>query len=419
MPERTCGYTSRVLSSGAPRFRLRSLALPVYLPTFLFAVGQGAVLPAIPLFARELGGSVALAGIVVSLRGLGTMGFDVPAGVLVARLGEKWAMVAATLVLAVVALGAAQSPSVWALAALILLMGCAWAVWLLARLSYVAEVAPTEFRGRALSLLGGTNRIGNFAGPFIGGFASEAWGLPAAFYIQAILAGLACAALFFLAGDEDHARSAHEDNVYRRLGQIVRDNRSIFMTAGVATTSLGVLRSTRQAVIPLWGDHLGLNPAEIGVIFGISAAIDMTLFYPVGIVMDRWGRKWTGVPCLLILAAGLMLVPATSSLSALLAVGLLIGLGNGLGSGIVMTLGADFSPPGGRGEFLGVWRFVSDAGTAVGPGLLGLIAGLATLGTASVATGGLGIVGAAVMAFLMNEPLHMKRDSDPPAAGGG
>ncbi len=408
-----------MVSPGAPSFRLRSLALSVYLPTFLFAVGQGAVLPAIPLFARELGGSVALAGIIVSLRGLGTMGFDVPAGVLVSRLGEKWAMVAATLALTVVAVGAARSPSVWVLAVLILVMGCAWAVWLLARLSYVAEVAPTEYRGRALSLLGGTNRIGNFAGPFIGGFASEAYGLPAAFYIQAVLAALACAALFFLAGDDDHARASHDENVYRRLGQIVRDNRSVFMTAGIATTSLGVLRSTRQAVIPLWGDHLGLNPAEIGIIFGISAAIDMTLFYPVGIIMDRWGRKWTGVPCLLTLAVGLMLVPATSSLAGLLAVGLLIGLGNGFGSGIVMTLGADFSPADGRGEFLGVWRFVSDAGTAIGPGLLGLIAGIATLATASVVTGGLGFVGAAFMAFLMKEPLHAKRSTGPPGAGDG
>src|SRR4028118_1976007 len=43
------------------------------------------------------------------------------------------------------------------------------------------------------------------------------------------------------------------------------------------------------------------------------------------------------------------------------------GGGTGLGSGIVMTRGSDFAPAIGRAEFLGVWRLVSDVGTAGGP----------------------------------------------------
>jgi hypothetical protein len=37
-------------------------------------------------------------------------------------------------------------------------MGFAWAIWQLARLAYVSDVTPPEMRGRALSLVGGTNR---------------------------------------------------------------------------------------------------------------------------------------------------------------------------------------------------------------------------------------------------------------------
>ncbi len=51
-------------------FQLRSLAFSVYLPTILFSIGQGAAIPAIPLFARELGASVALAAFIVALRGI-------------------------------------------------------------------------------------------------------------------------------------------------------------------------------------------------------------------------------------------------------------------------------------------------------------------------------------------------------------
>src|SRR5262245_56367061 len=132
------------------RFRIRSLTMSVYLPTFLFAVGQGAVIPIVPLFARELGASVALAGTIVAVRGLGIMLFDVPAGMLITRVGERNAMLIGTAVLALVAVGAALSPGPVFFAALMFVMGCAWSIWMLARLSYATDQSPLEQRGRVL-----------------------------------------------------------------------------------------------------------------------------------------------------------------------------------------------------------------------------------------------------------------------------
>ncbi|MEX1103947.1 MAG: MFS transporter, partial [Dehalococcoidia bacterium] len=323
-----------------PTFRIRSLTLSVYLPTFLFAVGQGAVIPIVPLFARELGASVAVAGTIVAVRGLGIMFFDVPAGVLITRLGERGAMLIGTVALAVVAVGAAFSPGPIAFAALMFVMGCAWSIWMFARLSYATEHAPLEQRGRVLSLIGGANRIGNFAGPFLGGFAGVAFGLEAAFYIQAALALAAAGTLFFTMVADDKPPELHTDAAYKRIGAVVRDHRRVFATAGVASVAIQVLRSSRQAVIPLWGDHIGLDAGQIGVIFGFTSAIDMTLFYPVGIIMDRMGRKWAGVPCLLVMSLGMLAIPITDSFVGLLLAGLVTGFGNGLGSGINMTLGA-------------------------------------------------------------------------------
>ena len=60
------------MSQPAEEFRSRSLALPVYLPTFLFAVGQGAAIPILPLIALDMGLSVPIAGLLVGLRAVGT-----------------------------------------------------------------------------------------------------------------------------------------------------------------------------------------------------------------------------------------------------------------------------------------------------------------------------------------------------------
>jgi MFS family permease len=374
----------------------------VYLPSFLFAVGQGAVLPLIPLLALDLGASVAGAGAIVALQGLGMLVFDIPAGLLVSRIGERGAMIVGTGALAAVALGVTVSASPLTLAPLVFVMGCAWSIWLLARLSYTSEVTPFALRGRVLSLLGGSNRLGMFVGPFIGGFVASWAGLASVFYVQAALAAAAAALMFVVVpAEEDH--EASEESVHGIL-HVLLDHRRAFATAGVVALAISALRSTRSAVIPLWGNTIGLNAGDIGIIFGLSAAVDVLLFYPAGVVMDRVGRKWTAVPCLLMLSVGLALIPVTTTFAGLLLAALVVGFGNGMGAGINMTLGADHAPRLGRAAFLGAWRLVSDVGTAGGPVLLSVVTAASTLRVATLTTAVVGVLGAAVMYRFVSEP---------------
>jgi MFS family permease len=386
-------------------FKLSSLALSVYVPTLLFSIGQGAVLPIIPLFALELGASAAAAGFVIGMRGLGLMLFDVPSGVAVSRFGDKGVMVLGTAMVAVVAIGASLSKSAVVLAVLMLVMGGGWAFWQLARLAYVSEVVPAEQRGRALSLVGGVYRLGLFLGPILGGFLGKHYGLGSAFYAQAVM-GLAASTLMFLvvrqgSGAED--LTGH--GIGGRLAATVVAHRSVFLTAGCAVIALQVLRQGRQVFLPLWGDAIGLDVAQIGLVYGISSFVDAALFYPSGYVMDRWGRKWASVPSLLTLATGLLILPATTEVYGYALVAILTGIGNGFGAGIVQVLGADFTPPAKRGEFLGVWRLIGDVGNAGGPFVVSFVVGIASLGLAAICTGTLGLAGALIMWLLVPETL--------------
>ena len=65
------------------------MAGSVYLPTFLFALGIGAVVPVIPLFARDLGAGDGLVGVIVAMRAIGTTTLDVPAGLAASRFGQR------------------------------------------------------------------------------------------------------------------------------------------------------------------------------------------------------------------------------------------------------------------------------------------------------------------------------------------
>jgi MFS family permease len=390
-------------------FRLSSLAFSVYVPTLLFSIGQGAVLPIIPLFALELGASAAVAGFVVGMRGLGLMLFDVPSGVAVSRFGDKGVMVLGTAMVAVVAVGASLSTSVVVLAILMLVMGGGWAFWQLARLAYVSEIVPTNQRGRALSLVGGVYRLGLFLGPILGGFLGKYHGLGSAFYAQAAMGLAASTMMFIVVRQGSSAEDLTGHGIGGRLAATVVQHRSVFLTAGCAVIALQILRQGRQVFLPLWGDAIGLDVAQIGLVYGISSFVDAALFYPSGYIMDRWGRKWASVPSLLTLAIGLLILPATTDLYGYALVATLTGIGNGFGAGIVQVLGADFTPPGKRGEFLGVWRLIGDVGNAGGPFVVSFVVGVASLGLASICTGTLGLVGALLMWLLVPETLLRAR----------
>src|SRR5205814_1212457 len=151
----------------------------------------------------------------------------------------------------------------------------------------------------------------------------------------------------------------------------------------------------------LWGDHINLGVGAIGAVTSLSFLVDAAVFYPSGLVMDRYGRKWAAVPCLLTLALGLTLLPLTHDVYSFIGVAMLTGVGNGFGAGIVMTLGADFAPMARRGEFLGIWRLMSDTGQVGGPALISLLTGIGSLGLAAVVSGGIGVLGALLMVFFV------------------
>ena len=74
-------------------FAWRAIVLPAYGPTLASGAAAGAVLPVAALRAhQDLGADLATAGLVVALIGIGQLVGALPAGALVARLGERRAL---------------------------------------------------------------------------------------------------------------------------------------------------------------------------------------------------------------------------------------------------------------------------------------------------------------------------------------
>lgn len=391
------------MASSDPSFSLRRIALPAFGPSLLFGIGEGAILPVIPLTARDLGASVPVAALVVMLIGIGSMVSNIPASIITMRRGERWAIVAAAVwcAIAMALCGWTDHLGVFLVASF--MIGMSQAVFSLARQSYLTEAVPPEFRARALSTLGGVMRIGLFIGPFVAAAAIHTFGLVGAYgvgIVALVLAGLVAARIPDL--EDSHALPGSADASVAQaptLWSTVRDHRHVFVTLGIGIMLVSAVRASRQAIIPLWADHLGLEPSVASLIYGLAGGIDMLVFYPAGKVMDLKGRRWVAVPAMVTMAAALLAMPFTQGAMTLLIAAGVLGFGNGIGSGMVMTLGADHSPRPGRAHFLGVWRLMADIGSSCGPALLSFLAATLSLGAGIAATGFIALAAAGQLAY--------------------
>ncbi|MCG7288265.1 MFS transporter [Cellulomonas sp. ACRRI] len=374
----------------------RSLLTSAYLPALLYETGLGAVTPVVALVAAGMGAGLDQAALVVALVGVGQILGDVPAGALAARVGDRRAMLVAALVACVALAVSALAPTLPVLAVGVLLTGAASAVFHLARQAYLTEVVPVVNRARALSTLGGVSRIGVFLGPFLGAAVLHVADLRAVFWL-AVGTTVAAAAVVGFARDVDDRRPARDRPRVSTAG-LVRRHRRLLATLGLAVVLVGAVRATRGVVLPLWSEHLGFAPATTSLVFGLSGAVDMLLFYPAGRVMDRRGRLWVAVPSMLVLGGAIAVLPLTSTLTGLSVVAMVMGLGNGIGSGILMTLGADVAPPDGRAQFLGVWRVFQDSGAAAGPLVVSAVAAAGSLAAGIVTMGAAGLLAAGALA---------------------
>lgn len=388
-------------------FNLWSIAVPAFGPSLLFGIGEGAILPIIPLSARDAGSSLAGAALVVSLLGIGSLVSNIPASIVTARFGERLSMVGAAALSLLAMVICVFAGSLWIFGVGVFLIGAASAVFHLARQSYLTEAVPALMRARAMSTLGGVGRIGLFAGPFIGALAIHLVGLDGAYWVAAI-AVIAAGVVAWWLPDLVNADGAAPAGPKPTVAALLATHRKVFLTVGIGVLLVSSVRSSRQVVVPLWADSLGLSPAVTSLIYGLSGAIDMLIFYPAGKVMDRKGRIAVAIPSMVLMGISLLLMPLTTGAVSLLLVALLIGFGNGIGSGLVMTLGADYSPRNGRPQFLGIWRFLSDTGGSSGPAILAGLTAAVTLSFGIAATGLLGLAAAAVLGYSVprNKPLQ-------------
>lgn len=418
------------MTTATPSFSWRGIILPAYLPTLLFSLGEGAIIPVIPVVATERGASLALAGLIAAMLMVGELAGDLPAGWLVARIGERNAMIGAALLAVIGVLVALASPTTAALGIGVFLLGLATAVFGLARHAFLTSYVPERVRARALSTLAGVFRAGWAIGPFVaaaiialaGSSEPVFWVLVAScFAVVVVLVLLPDPERVFGAvrlareasampastgseGDGEVASGASKSGADASAHGVFRAivvHRAVLARIGTGVGLLAAIRASRTIILPLWAVSIGMPPEQAALVIGVSAAIDFALFYVSGQVMDRFGRLWSAIPGIVGLAVGHLVLAVTHDVPAAVAwftgVAVLFGVANGLSSGVILTLGADLAPKANPAPFLGAYRTIGDAGQAIAPLVVAGVTSLVSIMAAAATMGVVGLIGAAVL----------------------
>ncbi|MGO1235787.1 MAG: MFS transporter [Microbacterium gubbeenense] len=420
--------TGQPAARGAAGRAIRAYWPMIYAPTAMYSMGQGALIPVLPKIAAHHAAGLApeallpAAALVAAMIPVGQLCGNLPAGVFIARFGERAAMIVAAGISLVGIAVMLLAPNIAVLGLGALLIGTCASVFALARHAFMTTRAPLAFRARALALIGGSFRLGTFTGPLMaagliamtGSETSTLWFFGACLVAMGLLVAFGPDPETRAAAD-DRARRARERSMELEdtgepvtgsipaagrhgLFATIRRHRGVLARLGLSAASMAAVRAGRQAILPLWGLAIGLESWQISLIVGFAGAAEFSLFYASGQVMDRFGRIWATVPSQLMMGLSLLCLALThnagSAEIAFAVCAIIIGIGNGLSSGALMTLGSDQAPQDDPAPFLGAWRTMTDGGASATPLLVAGITAIASLPVATGVIGAIGLVGA-------------------------
>jgi MFS family permease len=413
---------------GTPVGVFRRLLAPAYLPVLFLSFAWSALTPAFPQYLTGLGAGLSMVGLIIAMKGFGQVASDLPGGFFLAYWGLRRATIASYTV-AIVANGILYfSRSVPVITVLTFLSGFSTSILLTTVMTTVRKSVPPEMRGRALSGVGGSVRFGGLLGPIAGGFIAEAIGVPPIFLLRVVALSIGMVAFMIgmpkdappgttsglgagapstsapsTSGHSPGAVGVFSTGALRQLFLELSGRWYAIVTVGFVILVLSVLRSSREILLPLWGNAEGFSPGAIGLAMSIGAAFDLLLFVPAGYLSDRWGRRVAAALCLGVFSAGLFALLGAHSFLLFILAASLVGFGNGIGAGINMTTGADLAPDRSVSQFLGLWRLYGDLGHAIGPVAIGALSGVLAIAPAVVITGAVGLVGVMIMVLFAPE----------------
>ncbi|MFN4278740.1 MFS transporter [Thermosynechococcus sp.] len=350
---------------------VRQTLLRLVLAGLLFWSSIAAMLPTLPLYIAETGGTPHQVGFVMGAFAVGLICSRSWLGPLADRRGRKITLLIGLTVAAIAPLFYIVSHNLPLLVAVRLLHGVSIAGFTTGYMALVTDIAPPEHRGEIIGYTSLVHPIGVALGPSLGSWLQINYSHSWVFIVASSLA-----ALGFMAAAGVRAVNIPQDS------EIPHPEKSLFWRLllserlripSLVMLSVGLTFGTIATFIPLFiaAERLDISA---GLFYSVAAIASFMGRVATGSASDRWGRGiFISASLAGYVLAMILLAQARTPLEVLWAA-ILEGLAGGVIIPMVAALMADRSSPEERGRVLSLSLGGFDLGMALaGPLLGGLI----------------------------------------------
>lgn len=341
-------------------------------------VGNGLIVPVLPIYGAELSASSTLVGMLVTIFGVTRLAANFPAGALFRRIGPRALLVVGSALLMLGAVGAALSEN--SLTLLLVwrgVQGVGSGVFLTTVGVLVALRSVAGRRGRMLASYQTAIFVGAGIGPTIGGYLAGAFGVSAPFWAYALAAAVAlvAAVLYVHPSTIDTATVPARVPLRRTLWhpQYVANLAMSFSAGFVRTAALW------QLVPLVAATHHGMSLALIGIAVTVTSLANVAVLPISGRLVDRLGWRVPPWVAAIVQALALATVGLSASTVAFWVAITVIGITGGFIGPALATSMVEITPTAALGSATGLQRTVGDAGFVLGPVVVGGLMDLAGL----------------------------------------
>ena len=339
--------------------------------TALFWCSLYAYVPQLGSFAKNLGASYRMIGLIAGSYGISQTLLRIPLGVASDMLGKrKIFIVIGSLVTVVSAFLVFVAPNPVTLLVGRFLAGIAAATWVNFTVMYAGYYELNE-SPKAIGIINSVNRAGQFIAMLAGGIISLYLGMRHVFLFSTII-GAAAAAVSFTIKEERHVRDGRPFKLSDML--LFLKKKEVIIISILGALSQLITYGTTFGFTPVVAFNLGATYYQLGIMSMLFVLPQILVSALAGsLLIDKLGERNTLLTGFAINTALSIVIPLVPWLWALYVVQVLNGIGMALTFPLLTGLVIQNVPGQLRNAVMGFFQAVFGLGMILGPILLGTV----------------------------------------------
>jgi len=362
----TLTYRNIVQQLPGQNYMQKYILFTIFSAIFIVFVGMGIIVPILPIYATELRASGFDLGVIMAGFALSGGLLQPFVGSLSDRHGKKGFLITGLFIFGLTGYTYTMASSVTHLIIIRIFHGAGSAMIVPMAMAYVSEVSTGRNIGKNMAMLNISIFIGIGAGPLLGGFFLDFWGMNSAFYAMALLSLLSAVFVaIVLPGRDNLAVQEKKDPMLAVFKRMLHGRRVMGILLSRMATMI-IMVPTFAFLPILMKNYMTASGMEIGMVIASRTIVNAVFQLPFGNLTDRWNKNRLLFIGSTIISIGIFTVPFADRFIILLLLFALIGLGEAISWPTLGALAAEEGHIYGQGAIMGVFNTAMSAGLFVG-----------------------------------------------------